>query len=163
MEENHDIVARAESAAGGSTGAVAAYVGRACGHVWLDERIITQGYRFYPWMSDEIPHFFNKRFMCGKQNLAITLQAGLSFDHDDPFEDCGSNAEARVVLESDRFESSLWKATITIGNDLYTVEDVANPLFIAKYQNEFRLISDELIALGLIQRAGCPMCTESHD
>jgi len=78
VHEEHDIVARFEREPGGnSVGALAAYLGRCCGHVSLDARVIAQGYRFYPWMSDEIPQFFNKRFTTGSTNLAVTLQAGV--------------------------------------------------------------------------------------
>lgn len=140
-----------------SVGALAAYLGRSCGHVWLDQRIVEQGYRFYPWMSDEIPHFFNKRFTTASSNLAITIQAGLNLHGEDPFEHCDDNADAKSILASDGYEPGLWLAKVTIGMDLRTVADIADPLFIAKHPGEFRLIAEELVALGIIQGQACPL------
>lgn len=161
MHDDHDIVARVTSSdSGNSIGALAGYIARSCGHVSLDQRILAQGYRFYPWMSDEIPHFFNKRFTTGNINLAITLQAGLNLDGDDPFENCSGNAEAREILDSELYESSLWLARITVGTEMFTVAEIAENSFIARHPSEFRLISDELVSLGIVQEASCPMCAE---
>lgn len=163
MHEEHDIVARAGNAAGTSVGALAAYIGRSCGHATLDERVVSLGYRFHPWMSDEIPHFFNKRFTTGTTNLAITLQAGLSLEGEDPFEACISNAEARELIASQQLHDTFWLARVTMGTDLLDVADVADPLFIARHPNEFRLIAEELVALGVLQAHACQLCRMAHD
>lgn len=161
MHEEHDIVARVSSGqARTSTGALAAYLGRSCGHVSLDERILAQGYRFYPWMSDEIPHFFNKRFTTGSVNLAITLQAGFNIEGDDPFDGCASNGAAKQIIASPDYESSLWLARITIGAEMFHVAQISEPIFVAKHPNEFRLIAEELVSLGVLQGHSCPMCCD---
>lgn len=159
MSEEHDIVARVTNAdTGNSVGALAAYIGRSCGHVSLDDRVIVQGYRFYPEMSDEIPAFFNKRFTTGSVNLAITLQAGLALDGGDPFESCMNTRDARTVVEDDQYEASLWLARVTVGTDLLDVRQIVDPLFIARWPSEFRLIAEELVSLGIVQEAICPLC-----
>lgn len=163
MGAERDIVARTSCGGQNSAGALAAYLARSCGHVWLDARVLVQAYRFYPWMSDEIPHFFNKRFSIGSGGVAITLQAGLAVDGDDPFEDCQSNADARKLLESPDYQSSLWLAKVTVGMSLLDVEAVSDPLFIAKHPAEFRLLADELVAVGLVQASSCPMCSDDQD
>lgn len=160
MSSDRDIVANASSSPESSAGALAAYLGRSCGHVWLDQRAIAQGYRFYPWMSDEIPHFFNKRFSSGTTNIAITLQAGMSLDGDDPLEDCSTHTEARAIVEGADYEASLWLARVTIGTDMLAVADIADPLFIARRPAEFQLIGEELVALGILPSYSCQLCSE---
>lgn len=174
-EENSDIVARIGRADIGSssTGALAAHLGRACGHVLVDARVIQQGYRYHPELGDEIPAFFNKRLSTGSTNLAITLQAG--FDpqaerdargpftgHDewaiDPFAECRTTADARAVIEADDYHASLWLARLTVGVQMFDVTDVADPLFIAKHPNEFRALAEELVAVGVLQGHACPVC-----
>jgi hypothetical protein len=162
VEPGEDIVARAESAAGSSAGALAAYIGRSCGHVWLDSRVIAQGYRFYPWMSDEIPQFFNKRFTTGSVNLAVTLQAGVSLDGEDPLEECTSTKEAKDVLDHQELPQTLWLAVVTMGNDLLHIDDISDPLFLARHPNEFRIVAEELVSLGVLQSAACPLCASSR-
>lgn len=160
MHEEHDIVARFASQPGShSVGALAAYLGRSCGHVSLDDRVVRQGYRFYPWMSDEIPHFFNKRFSTGSTNLAVTLQAGLGIDGHDPLDGCTTTAEARSIIEGPDYHASFWLARVTIGSRMYEVEEISDPIFIAKHPNEFRAIADELVALGILQVQDCPLCS----
>jgi hypothetical protein len=163
VQPERDIFANASSSSESSAGALAAYLGRSCGHVWLDQRAIAQGYRFYPWMSDEIPHFFNKRFTSGTINLAVTLQAGMSLEGDDPLEDCSSHAEAKTIVENDDFAASLWLARVTVGTDMLDVADVAAPLFIAKRPAEFRLIAEELVSLGVLPAFSCPLCSEQEN
>lgn len=174
-ERHSDIVARFGRADTGrtSTGALAAHLGRACGHVSVDSRVLQQGFRFYPELSDEIPSFFNKRLSTGSTNVSITLQAG--FDpsaHEqpnsllsttdcwaiDPFDDCHSNAQARKIIEADDYHASLWMCTITVGVQMYDVSQISDPLFIAKHPNEFRLIAEELVAVGILQGHACTMC-----
>lgn len=163
MDENRDIVAGGINGdVPSSIGALAAYISRCCGHVWVDDRIISQGYRFYAWMNDEIPHFFVKRFACGDTMCSITLQAGLALDGDDPFESCESHSEAISTINSDKFESSLWKAIISIEAASHTVFDIAAPLFVAQHPAEFQMIANELVALGAVQGSSCPMCSESQ-
>jgi hypothetical protein len=162
VHDEQDIVAKVTNSPGqNSVGALAAYLGRSCGHVSLDARVIAQGYRFYPWMSDEIPHFFNKRFTTGSTNLAITLQAGFTLDGEDPFDGCGSNSEARAIVEAEDYDASLWLARVTVGTKMLTVAEVADPLFIAKNPNEFRIITEELVALGVLQGHACPLCSDA--
>lgn len=174
--ENHDIVARVGRSAIGSTstGALAAHLAGACGHVLVDARVIRQGYRFHTELGDEIPAFFNKRMSTGSTNVAVTLQAG--FDPDahapstlgghqgswatDPFDGCRSTADAQAVVEAEDYHASMWLAKLTIAFDLYEVTDIADPIFIAKHPNEFRMISEELIALGLMQGHACPVCSD---
>lgn len=173
--EEHDIVARVSRADVGSssTGALAAHLARACGHVLVDARVIRQGYRFHPELGDEIPSFFNRRMSTGSTNLAVTLQAGFDADaeaairgpftqHDswstDPFADCRTTEDARRVIEADDYHASIWLARVTIGMQLLDVHDVADPLFIARHPNEFRLLAEELIALGAVQAQACPLC-----
>ncbi|MCW2949475.1 MAG: hypothetical protein JWN41_488 [Thermoleophilia bacterium] len=171
--EEHDIVARVTHGASSSTGALAAYLGQACGHVLVDARVIQQGYRFYAELGDEIPSFFNRRISTGTTNLAITLQSG--FDPEtavrgpfasedswstDPFDDCRTTADARAVIEADDYHASLWLAKVTIGFDLLEVAQIAEPLFIAKHPNEFRVITEELVALGIVLAHACPLCAD---
>ena len=173
--EEHDIVARVSHSPGStSTGALAAHLGRACGHVLVDARVIQQGYRFHPELGDEIPAFFNRRISTGSSTVAITLQGGLDPEEDrsapftggtaawhaDPFDDCRSTADARLVIEADDYHASLWLARVTVGVQLMDLADVAAPLFIAKHPNEFRVIAEELVSLGVVQGHACPMCSE---
>ncbi len=164
MTNNDDIVARVESdnTAGGPLQALQSYLAGSCGHVSLDQRVIVQGYRFYPWMSDEIPHFFNKRTTTGRTNVAITLQCGLSMNGEDPFEDCSNTADARQIIESDSYDASIWVARITIGTRMYDVPEIAESSFVAQHPDEFRLLAEELIALGVLGEHGCPMCSDAH-
>lgn len=175
--EEHDIVARVGRAEGGSTstGALAAHLARACGHVLVDARVIQQGYRFHAELGDEIPSFFNKRMSTGSTNLAVTLQAG--FDPElhaqargpftgsqlewaiDPFEGCRTTADARTVIEADDYHSSIWLARVTVGMQLLDVCEIAEPLFIARHPNEFRALAEELVAVGVLQLHGCPVCS----
>jgi hypothetical protein len=172
--EEHDIVARVtHGGASSSTGALAAHLGRACGHVLVDTRVMQQGYRFHAELGDEIPAFFNRRISTGTSNVAITLQAGFDpetaargpFSRDDqwstdPFDGCSSTADARAIIEADDYHASLWLARITVGFDLLEVSQVADPLFIAKHPNEFRVIAEELVALGVVQGHACPLCAD---
>lgn len=174
--EDHDIVARFSRAGSSSTGALAAHLARACGHVLVDSRVIQQGYRFHAELGDEIPAFFNKRMTTGSgPNVAVTLQAGFDPEaeaqargpftgHDawavDPFAECRSTADARAVIEADDYHASLWLARITIGMELLEVEQVADPLFIARHPNEFRMIAEELVALGALAGHQCMLCRE---
>ena len=176
-EKHSDIVARIGRADIGSTstGALAAHLGRACGHVLVDSRVIQQGYRFHPELGDEIPAFFNRRLSTGSTNLAVTLQAG--FDpqahvdargpftgHDawavDPFAECRTTADARAVIEADDYHASLWLAKVTVDVQLLEVEQVADPLFIARHPNEFRALAEELVSVGILQAHACPVCTD---
>jgi hypothetical protein len=173
--EEHDIVARIgrSDAGSSSTGALAAHLGRACGHVSVDARVIQQGYRYHPELGDEIPAFFNKRLSTGSTNLAVTLQAG--FDpqaeidargpftgHDtwaiDPFAECRTTADARIVIEADDYHASIWLARITVDMQLMDVADIADPLFIARNPNEFRALAEELVAVGIVQAHACQVC-----
>lgn len=167
--EEHDIVARVTH--GGracSTGALAAHLQRACGHVLVDARVIQQGYRFHPELGDEIPAFFNRRLTGGPVNLAVTLQAGVDATLEqgtagwaiDPFATCRTTADARSVVESDGFHASLWWARLTIGVELVDVEQLSEPLFIARKPIEFRMLADELVSLGVLQRDACPLCSD---
>jgi hypothetical protein len=174
-EEHSDIVARFGRSDAGrtSTGALAAHLGRACGHVSVDTRVIQQGYRFHAELGDEIPAFFNKRISTGSTNVAITLQAGVDpqaerdargpfTGHDqwavDPFDSCRSTADARAVIEADDYHASLWLCRVTVGVELLEVADVADPLFIARHPNEFRVIAEELVAVGIVQANACALC-----
>lgn len=176
-EEHSDIVARIgrSDAGSSSTGALAAHLGRACGHVSVDTRVIQQGYRFHQELSDEIPAFFNKRLSTGSTNLAVTLQAGFDPDaevavrgpftgHDawaiDPFESCRTTADARRVIEADDYHASLWLSRVTVGMQLMDVADIADPLFIARHPNEFRALAEELVAVGVVQAHACPVCSD---
>jgi len=180
--EEHDIVARVtRSGAGGSssTGALAAHLGRACGHVLVDDRVARQGYRFHAELGDEIPAFFNKRVSTGSTNVAITLQAGFDLDAEseargpfsgsagnwstDPFADCRTSADARAVIEGDGYHASLWLARITVGVNLMDVREVSDPLFIAKHPNEFRVIAEELVGIGVLQAHSCPLCSDEPE
>ncbi|MCW2960843.1 MAG: hypothetical protein JWM25_965 [Thermoleophilia bacterium] len=174
--EDHDIVARVSRAGGStSTGALAAHIARACGHVLVDARVIQQGYSYFAELGDEIPAFFNKRMSTGSTNVAITLQAGFDPDGanagsgpftsheqawgEDPFDGCRSTADARQIIEADDYHASLWLARITVGVELFDVEAIADPLFIARRPNEFRVICEELVGLGVLQGHSCPMCS----
>ena len=179
--EEHDIVARVSRAGAGSssTGALAAHLARACGHVSVDARVIQQGYRFHAELGDEIPAFFNKRMSTGSTNLAVTLQAGFDPEAEaqlqgpftgsarqwstDPFEDCRTTADARDVIEAEDYHASIWLARITVGVAMYDVWQVAEPLFIAKHPNEFRAIAEELVALGVLQSHACPVCGDQEN
>lgn len=170
--EIHARVGRADTGRT-STGALAAHLGRACGHVSVDARVIQQGYRYHPELGDEIPAFFNKRMSTGSTNIAVTLQAG--FDpqaeadargpftgHDtwaiDPFAECRTTADARAVIEADDYHASLWLARVTVGVQMYDVADIADPLFIARHPNEFRAIAEELVGVGIVQAHACALC-----
>lgn len=177
-EEHDDIVARVTRAGAGSTstGALAAHLARACGHVLVDARVIQQGYRFFAELGDEIPAFFNKRMSTGSVNVAVTLQAGFDPELEaqargpftgsaaqwgtDPFDGCRTTADARAVIEADDYHASIWLARITVGVDLLDVWQVAEPLFIAKHPNEFRAIAEELVGLGVVQGHACPLCSD---
>ncbi|MCW2955469.1 MAG: hypothetical protein JWO69_338 [Thermoleophilia bacterium] len=174
--EEHDIVARVSRVGGStSTGALAAHLARACGHVLVDERVIRQGYSYFTELGDEIPAFFNKRISTGSSNVAITLQAGFDPEAsnagsgpfssheqawgEDPFDGCRSTADAQAIIDADDYHASLWLARITVGVELHEVTAVADPLFIAKHPNEFRVVAEELVALGVLQGHACPMCS----
>lgn len=174
-EENRDIVARIgrSDAGSSSTGALAAHLARACGHVLVDSRVIRQGYRYHAELGDEIPAFFNRRMSTGSTNIAVTLQAGFDPDAEvaargpftghgnwavDPFADCRSTADARRVIEADDYHASIWLARITVGMQMFDVHEVADPLFIARQPNEFRLIAEELVSVGILQAHACPVC-----
>lgn len=174
--EESDIVARVSRASAGSssTGALAAHLARACGHVQVDARVIQQGYRFHAELGDEIPAFFNKRMSTGSTNIAVTLQAGFDPELErqargpftgtqagwatDPFEGCRNTADARAVIEADDYHASIWLARLTVGVQMLEVCEIAEPLFIAKHPNEFRAIAEELVGLGVVQLHGCPVC-----
>lgn len=163
MGEEHDIIAGFSGGAANSVGALAVYLQGSCGHAVLDERVIAQGFRFYPWMSDDIPHFFNKRFTSGHLNLAVTLQGGMDVEGgDDPFDGCDSHGEAKRIIVADSYVSSLWTARVTVDIDFLRVAKIADPLFIAKHPTEFRMIADELVALGVVQSRSCPLCSDTE-
>lgn len=161
--EEHDIVARISrsGSTSTSTGALAAHLGRACGHVSVDQRVVAQGYRFYPEFSDEIPAFFNKRFTTGSTSIAVTLQGGVDVDGGaDPFADCTSTKGAEAIIAEGDHHASLWLAKVTVGMRMLDVHEIADPLFIARHPNEFRAVAEELIALGVLQGHACPLCSE---
>jgi hypothetical protein len=158
-----------------STGALAAHLARACGHVSVDARVIQQGYRFHAELGDEIPAFFNKRISTGSTSVAITLQAGFDPQAEldargpftghgswaiDPFSDCRTTADARAVIEDEDYHASIWLARVTVDVHLHDVADVADPLFIARHPNEFRVIAEELVAVGAVQAGACPLCSD---
>lgn len=180
-ELNSDIVARvtrAGAAGSTSTGALAAHLARACGHVLVDDRVVRQGYRFHAELGDEIPAFFNKRMTTGSTNIAVTLQAGFDLEAEldargpfsgaattwsaDPFAECRTTADARAVIEDDGYHASLWLARITVGVQMFDVHDIADPLFIAQHPNEFRLVAEELVGIGVLPAASCPVCSDDH-
>ena len=172
--EEHDIVARVSQGPSSSTGALAAHLARACGHVLVDARVIRQGYRFHAELGEDIPAFFNKRMSTGSTNIAVTLQAGMDPTLDgipaglfgdvertwaaDPFGECRNTADARAVIEAEDYHASLWLARVTVGMQLLDIGEIAEPLFIARHPNEFRAIAEELVALGVLQGHACPMC-----
>lgn len=162
--EQPDIFSNvSRSGASSSTGALAAYLARSCGHVLVDSRVVQQGYRFHAPLGDDIPAFFNKRISTGSDHVSITLQAG--FDPsgawlEDPFEGCRTTAEARAVLEADDHHASLWLARITVGVQLLDVAAIAAPLFVAKHPNEFRVVAEELVGLGILQAHACVLCSD---
>ncbi|MEO6866925.1 MAG: hypothetical protein ABI200_02785 [Gaiellales bacterium] len=174
--EDYDIVARFSRVGSSSTGSLAAHLARACGHVLVDARVIQQGYRYHAELGDEIPAFFNKRMPTGSgPNISVTLQAGFDPEaerqargpftgHDawavDPFSDCRNTADARAVIETDDYHASLWLVRITVGMELLDVEAIAAPIFIAKHPNEFRMIAEELVALGSLAGHQCPLCSD---
>src|SRR6476620_9336319 len=143
--EEHDIVARVTRAESGSTstGALAAHLARACGHVQVDARVIQLGYRFHPELGDEIPAFFNRRMSTGSTNIGVTLQAGFDPEAEarergpfsgsqaawsvDPFEGCRTTADARAVVEADDYHASIWLARLTVGVQLLDVREIAEP------------------------------------
>ena len=171
-EEHSDIVARVTRAGGSSsTGALAAHIGQACGHVLVDVRVIRQGFRYHPELNDEIPAFFNKRMSTGSTNVAITLQSGFDPDAEtrgpfaddgawaeDAFDGCRTTEDARQVIEADDYHASLWLARVTVGVQLLEVTELSEPLFIAKHPNEFRALAEELVALGIMPGHACPLC-----
>lgn len=179
--EEHDIVARVSRADAGSssTGALAAHLARACGHVLVDARVIQQGYRFHAELGDEIPAFFNKRMSTGSTNVAVTLQAGFDPEAEvqargpftgtgrgwsgDPFDGCRTTADARQVIEAEDYHASIWLARITVGMHMLDVVELAEPLFIARHPNEFRMVAEELVGIGVVQLHGCPLCREGDE
>lgn len=164
MHDNDDIVARVSSSDGGnSIGTLANYLATSCGHVSVDQRLTQQGYRFYPEMNDEIPAFFNRRATTGTTNIAITLQFGLDLSGNDAFSGCMSNAAARAIIESPDYEPSVWLVRLTVGSRTLEVNEIADPLFIAKHPSEFRLIAEELLALCVMQAHACPLCGEADE
>jgi hypothetical protein len=159
VADDDDIVARVTSSApGNSLTALAAYIAQSCGHVSLDARALGQGYRFYPEMGDEIPAFFNRRFTTGSSTMSVTLQGGLDANGEDPFADCTGTSDARRVVESADYHASHWRAFVTVGSKMYEVSEVADPQFIAKHPSEFRIIAEELLALGAVESSRCDLC-----
>lgn len=156
-----DIHARTSSGPSTSIGALAAYLGQACGHVWLDERCFDLGYRFYAALSDEIPNFFIKRVKTGSSTVAVTVQSGISFDGEDPFDECQTTKDAKHIISGDGYQPSLWLTSISINGQLHPMEKVSGAQFIAQYPNEFRVIAEELVALGAVKASSCPFCTHS--
>jgi hypothetical protein len=162
VKSDDDIVARVESApsTASTLSKLQGYLADSCGHVVITQRVVAQGYRFHSWMSDEIPHFFNKRMSTGTTSVAITLQGGMSIDGEDPFALCTSTADARTVIEDGGHDGTIWVAKITVDARMFDVAEVAASPFLAQHPDEFRLIAEELIALGVLGDSGCPMCAE---
>ena len=162
MNDSGDIVARVDSnsSPAAPVATLRSYLASSCGHVSLDRRVISQGFSFHPWLSDEIPHFFNKRASTGKTNIAITLQCGVTMTGEDPFESCSTTDDARAVLESAEHETSVWVARVTVGTRMYDVHEIASQAFFAEHPDEFRLIAEELVAVGVLGDRNCPMCAE---
>lgn len=165
--EEHDIVARVSGAgampdgSSASTGALAAHLAQACGHVSIDERVIAQGYRFHPEISDEIPAFFNRLIRIGSTTVAVTLLGGICLeDGSDAFAGCRTTTDARRVLASGDHHASLWRASITVEVRSLAVRDLAAPLFIARHPNEFRVVAEELVSVGALPAHACPICSE---
>lgn len=153
-------------ARGSSSGALAVYLARSCGHVLVDERIVRHGYRFHASLGDEIPAFFNKRISTGSSSVSITLQAGIDPEHPDldPFADCRTTKDAQAVLDVDEHHTSLWVARVTVGVQMREVCDLADPLFVARHPNEFRAAAEELVAIGVLAATSCTMCAcATHD
>jgi hypothetical protein len=160
--EEHDIIARISSGATSSTGALAAHLASTCGHVLLDQRVVAQGYRFHPELSDEIPGFFNKRLRTGSTGIAITLQGGIDPDDgSEPLPGCTSTADVVRLLDESDHHASVWQAHVTVDVQMLEVAAVAEPLFIARHPNEFRLVAEELVALGILQARACPLCSSA--
>jgi hypothetical protein len=171
-----DIVARfAHGAAASSTGALAAHLAAACGHVIVDERVIRQGYRFHAEISDDIPAFFLRRWKIGSTGVAVSLHGGIDPHVEapmrmgaetatgwsvDPFSECASTHDAREIIEADGYHASVWLARITVGVDLLDVSEIAAPTFIARHPAVFRSLAEELVAVGALHAGVCPLCAD---
>ncbi len=158
------LVARMRTSPGGTVGALAAYLRSSCGHVSVDERTFELGYRFHPPLGDEIPHFLNRRFTTGSTNLAVTLQGGMTSRGDDPFADVTSTSQARTVAAG-LSEPTVWSVAITVGAELFSVADIAEASFIARRPDEFRMIAEEMLSIGILKADACALCRElaQHD
>ena len=165
-EQPDHIVARiGRSDRSASTGALAAHLALACGHVLLDDSVVRRGFTYHPEISEEIPAFFLKRIPLGSEDVQVILQAGLDVDTgDEPFDGCRSTDDVLTVLEQHerrgRHHSSLWTARIGLGARMLTLAEVADPLFVARHPNQFRAVAEELVAIGAVQAPVCPMCSE---
>ncbi len=158
VSAERDIHARAGTTSGSSTGALAAYLAGSCGHVWIDASIAEAGFRFHRAISDEIPHFFNRRSSIGSTRIALTLQGGITLEGSDPFADCASHEEAVGLLAGPVAGQSLWTVIVTIGGAMHGVSDIASPRFIAQRPAEFRMIAERLVSLGVLPASSCPLC-----
>ena len=92
------------------------------------------------------------------KTVAVTGGAGFIGSH---LCDAILASGARVVC-IDNFHTGRWEnIQHLLNNSRFEVleHDVADPLFIARHPNEFRLLAEELIALGAVQAQACPLCS----
>jgi hypothetical protein len=130
-----------------------------CHHVSIDGRLTSLGYRFYPMPSAEVPSFFCKRFPAGDRNGAITLLAGYDpATGEAALEDCRSAREAARRIASGR--AGWWLVRITYGARMLTMDELTS-VFATREPVAFASFAAELDALGLPQRAACPICRDA--
>ncbi len=138
------------------------FLRRSCGHACLDARVLRQGYHFYAAISDELPQFFNRRISTGSSTVSITLQAGLTGDGKEPFAECRNTAEAADILDGSDLAPTFWFVTVTVDGMTVPLSEVTSSAFIASHPNEFRVIAEELVAVGMVDDKRCGLCRESE-
>jgi hypothetical protein len=67
-----------------------------------------------------------------------------------------------MVITGNGYQPSLWLTSISINGQLHPMDKVSSAQFIAKHPNEFRVIAEELVALGAVKGSSCPFCTHSE-
>jgi hypothetical protein len=53
----------------------------------------------------------------------------------------------------------VWLARVTHGVQMLDLEQITDPIFIAKHPAVFRALAEELVAVGVLQAHDCPLCT----
>jgi hypothetical protein len=135
----------------------AAALRRTCGHVRAGAELLELGYRFYPMGGGEVPHFLNKRFTAPDgRSGSVSLLAGLDAATGEAVLDgCRSTADARAALTAG---AGTFLVRVTLGNDSLAWPHLSTGLARSDAP-AFDAVSAELLALPLLSRRACEVCT----